>query len=92
MPSSSEEVHTTVFSSPVLRPLSAAMRLVFARLPWWMLRGKSMSQTLNLLASTSDVDLVLVNMRVVLCPSMRSLITLSLAATSGRVNTLEASS
>ena len=57
-----------------------------------MLRGKSMSQTLNRLARSSEVDLVLVNMRVVSWSSMRSFITPRRAATSGWVKSCEASS
>ena len=92
IPSSREEVQITVFRSPALSPFSAAILLVLAREPWWMLRGKSMSQTLKRLASISEVERVFVKTRVVSWPSMRSFMTLSLAATSGWVKSLEASS
>ena len=81
-----------VLRSPDFSPFSAAIRLDFARDPWWMLRGKSRSQTLKRLASISEVDRVFVKMRVELWSSMKPLITLRRAATSGWVKSFEASS
>jgi hypothetical protein len=92
IPSSRDDVQTMVLRSPDFSPLSAAMRLVFAREPWCMLRGKSRSQTLNRLASISEVDLVLVKIRVLLWSSIRSCITLRREATSGWVKSFEARS
>ena len=92
MPSSRLLVQITVLRSPALSPFSVAILLVLARLPWWMLSGKSVSHRLNLLVRASVVLLVLVKMRVVLCCSMRSFMTLSRTATSGWVKSFRASS
>lgn len=92
MPSSSEDVVTSPLRVPPFNPRSAAILDGLAKEPWCMETGKSTSQTLNLLARTSEMARVLVNSRTDLCFSMYSRMILSLAATSGCVNSREASS
>ena len=90
IPSSRLLVQMTPLVFPSLRLFSTASRVARERELWWMPMGSFWSQTLNLFARASASLLVLVNISTDLYFSTISLITLSRAATSGKVKIVSA--